>query len=71
VLRAELAAVLAAAALSQEIEAFTRADVIGRLAPGRGGSGVQAERRDRGKYFSSVVAVTGAGGHDQNSFWLG
>lgn len=55
---------LAAAALSQEIEAFTRSDVIRRLTPGRGGSGVQAERRDGGKNFSSVVAVTGAGGHD-------
>jgi hypothetical protein len=62
--------VLAAAALSQEIEAFTRSDVICRLVPGRGGSGVQAERRDGGENLCSDVAETGAGGHDQYSFLL-
>jgi hypothetical protein len=65
-----LAAVLAAAALNQEIEAFARSRIIRRRHPGRGGSGCEAERRDRGENLGSSVAETGAGGHDQYSFRL-
>jgi hypothetical protein len=65
-----LAAVLAAAALSQEIEASNGARIVRRGNPERGASGFHGERTDRGENFNAEVAETGAGGHDQYSLLL-